>query len=383
MKPIVRALFGLLSVLALPAPALAAPGSARRVDVQVVGGALPGIEASLKESFGRLALDLNFERRTTPTRPVEAGATAQVWVMVSPAGDVSLIVRDEASGVVVEQRELKATGPELLVEQLTLLIRTALENRLEPRTSQASVADFSALVSSPVPPRDEPAAAALVAPEPPAKQPFGALEATQPPAWDPTDTGAATDAQKRASGGVLWGLEPQLALRWWSPDLEARRLAALGVSAEVPDMTASPGIQLGFGYYDNAVGDSSILSFDIETQEAWLMGQATLVRDASWDLAVRSGPTLLWSLANVRSSAPGYAVASPRTHWDLVWRSELAASYWLQERLGVGLSVGLDYDASPATYAVKDAGIERTIAREGELRPTVSLSLLAGFGAQR
>ncbi|MCA9643598.1 MAG: hypothetical protein KC492_23025, partial [Myxococcales bacterium] len=319
MKRVARVLFGLLSVLALPEPTLAAPGSARRVDVQVVGGALPGIEASLKESFGRLALDLHFERRTTPTRPIEAGATAQVWVMVSPAGDVSLVVRDEASGVVVEQRELKATGPELLVEQLTLLIRTALESRLEPRTSQPSVGDFSALASSPAPPRDDPAAApTLVAPEPPAKQPFGALEATQPPAWDPKDGGAAADTEKRASGGVLWGLEPQVALRWWSPDLEARRLAALGLSAEVPDITASPGIQLGFGYYDNAVGDSSILSFDIETQEAWLMGQATLVRDTSWALAVRSGPTLLWSLANVRSSAPGYAAATPRTHWDLV-----------------------------------------------------------------
>ncbi|MCA9646964.1 MAG: hypothetical protein H6718_14360 [Polyangiaceae bacterium] len=371
----------LLAALVVAGQASAEPASSasRRVDVQVTGQSLPGLEASLRESLGRIALVLNLAPQAVAAS--DGSATAHVWVVVSPTGGAALVVRDQLSGQVLEQRQLEAESSELLVEQLTLLIRTALESRLEPVRPRGSVGDFSE-VTAPSSPRTE-APEPQRAPDPgeaSSKQAFGVMD-TGRPLWDAPPP--SPEPRSEQARGIRWGLEPGAALRWWSPDLPVRRAVSLGLSAELRDWAASPGIQLGFGYYENATSDTAVLSFDLETQEAWLLAKASLFESPAWELEVRSGPTLLWSLADVRTTASGYAAKEPRTHWDLVWRGELLAKYWFQEQFAFGLSLALDYDASPASYGINENGVERQVVREAELRPAVGLTLSTGFGASR
>lgn len=372
-----------LASLLTAAPGFATPPSSpRRVSVEVVGEGLPRLESSLRESLGRLALQVDVSRPRAPSSLSADATLARVWVVRGDRG-VALVVQDPSTGRVIEQRQLHAETDDLLEEQLTLLIRSALETGLDLPQERASV---GALPESPSPPNLESAAVVLppstVVEEP--KRAFGALDSTRPPAWDPEKPrGNSIPSPSARPAGLVIGVEPAASVRWWSSDLAARRAVSLGVSVVHRAFVGSPGLEFGLGYYEPAVSDTETLSFDIETRESWLMGRVALFEASTWDWRVLSGPALLWSLADVRSTAPGYTVNDPRTHWDLVWRSQLSVRYWVQERLAVGLTGGLDHDSSTAAYGVDERGVERTIAREARLRPSVGLSLGTEFGVSR
>ncbi len=358
----------------------------RVVAVRVVGEGLPRLEPSLRESLGRLALGVKLSR-PAPTGSEDqpgVGVVARVWVEITESGAVNVLVLDESTGRVLERRELDARSDDLLEEQLTLLIRSALETGLGiPHEKRASIGSFEAVPSSsPEPAPSERPSEPRVVPVPevvaPPPRPFGALDATRAPGWEHGQDLERPDGASRR--GWSFGLEPGVSARWWSPDLPARRVVALSVSVIQRDFVGSPGVDGGFGYYEGAVSDTDALSFDLETREAWLLGRISLLERPSWEWTFASGPTLLWSQAVVRATAPGYAVSQPETHWDLVWRAQTGLRWWVQERLALGVTVGLDYDASTAAYGVSESGSSRSLASEGRLRPALGLSLGTEIG---
>ncbi|MCA9634006.1 MAG: hypothetical protein KC766_40440 [Myxococcales bacterium] len=389
----------LIAAMLLASSGFAEPSAGRRssVVVQVVGQGLPSLEPSLRESLGRLALGVELARGGAESvAPSDRAAVAWVRIDVSDSG-VGLLVVDARAGRVLEQRRLGSASEAVLEEQLTLLIRSALETGLGLVPERpAAIESFAAVPSSPPEASGEngqttQAAAPVAAAQPaaPAVPDSGPRARDEPGfgvlgTWAPRDaTAPHGDAERSRERGWALGVEPGIAVRWWSPDLPGRQVTSLSVAARQREFVGSPGVQAGFGYYADGQRDTVSLNFDVETREVWAMAGVSLLerRVLEWQLA--SGPTLLWSTANVRFAAPDYVTSEPGTHWDLVWRTQTSLRWWVQEHLALGVDAALDYDASPAGYGISEAGAERTLVREGGLRPAVGVSFGAEFGGRR
>lgn len=367
-----------------PAASEDAPPHPRAVGVVVLGARLPGLEASLQEALARTGMNLTFQRDVAHgSAPTHPQGSIRIWIDASNTPGASVLITD-ATQKVLESRRLKDAPASVLEEQLTLLVRTAVETALELRrldsdehgkpSGATPSASFAAVEAAEQgrPPTPEPgsAVAGVVVG---AEGSGGAPARSYPPGIDP---GPHRDprAPWRSQGWVL-ELTPHVTALHVSDDVPTLLGAGLDVGVEGRHYIGSLGATLGLERFLEREVITQDVALSLAIYRASLLGRWSPLDRRRTALSVLVGPALVATSAAVHDLAPTLAETEDSERLDLTLSFRTEFRWWVSSQVALALGASLDFDPAPSGFATASSGALTPLVRDAQLRPGVSLGI--------